>query len=148
MALRVLVAEDDPDHRFFISRALSSVDDVEVDLNVVEDGEEALDYLFGRGAFADADVPDLVILDLKMPRRNGLEVLAEVRSDPRLRAIPISMLSSSDRPEDIDETYSRGGNAYLRKRGFTQLRSDLHDATRFWAKTVELPRRPAAPTAS
>ncbi len=139
MALRVLVAEDDPDHRFFIARALGSVDDVEVEIELVEDGEEALDYLYARGQHAEAERPDLVLLDLKMPRRSGLEVLAEVKADPGLRAIPISVLSSSDRPEDIEETYRRGGNAYMRKRGFSQLSMDLHSATRFWAKTVELP---------
>jgi CheY-like chemotaxis protein len=139
--LRVLVAEDDADQRFFISTALEEVEGVSVVVEVVADGEQALDFLHRRGQHADAERPDLVLLDLKMPRRDGFEVLDEVRSHPDLRAIPVSVLSSSGRLEDIEESYRRGSNAYMRKRGYGEMRDDLHAAMRFWACIAQLPGR-------
>jgi CheY-like chemotaxis protein len=139
--LRVLVAEDDADQRFFISTALEEVEGVSVVVEVVADGEQALDFLHRRGQHADAERPDLVLLDLKMPRRDGFEVLDEVRSHPDLRAIPVSVLSSSGRLEDIEESYRRGSNAYMCKRGYGEMRDDLHAAMRFWACIAQLPGR-------
>jgi CheY-like chemotaxis protein len=141
--LRVLVAEDDPDHRFFIRRALEDIEDVSVEVVTVEDGAEALDLVHRRGAYADQPAPDLILLDLRMPRRSGLEVLDELKSDPTLRTIPVSILSSSDRAEDVLAAYRLGGNAYLRKRGLRELRADLGGAMRFWGQIVVLPTGPA-----
>jgi CheY-like chemotaxis protein len=141
--LRVLVAEDNPDHRYFITRALEGLEDVPLEVVTVEDGAEALDFVYRRGSYADQPAPDVILLDLKMPRRSGLEVLDELKSDPSLRTIPVSILSSSDRQEDVLEAYRLGGNAYLRKRGFTQLSSDLRGAMRFWGEIAVLPPSPA-----
>ncbi|MFP5308001.1 MAG: response regulator [Actinomycetes bacterium] len=141
--MNVLLVEDDADQRFFISTALSEVEGIEIRVAVVEDGQQALDYLHRRGAHRDADRPDLVLLDLKMPRRTGFEVLEEVRSHPELRTIPVSVLSSSERLEDVEESYRRGTNAYMRKRGFGEMARDLQAAMRFWACVASLPGRPA-----
>ncbi len=142
-ALRVLVVEDDIDHRFFIERALGEVEGLALDVSVVHDGQEALDYLGREGTYVDVERPDFILLDLRMPRRSGLEVLELVKGDPLLRRIPISVLSSSDRPEDVRAAYDLGGNAYIRKAvTYTALSEDLSEAARFWGLTALLPDPP------
>lgn len=138
--LRVLVAEDNEDHRFLTVRALQRSAGVRVEVDAVADGEEMLDYLYRRGAFGDVDRPHVVFLDLRMPRLDGLEVLARVKSDPDLAAIPVVVLSSSDRPEDVDAAYEGGSNAYVTKpRGVTSFERELAAITSYWIERAELP---------
>lgn len=140
--LHVLVVDDDEDHRFFIRRALKDVEGLELDVAVAHDGQEALDRLAQQGAHADAPRPDFILLDLRMPRMSGLEVLERIKSDPELREIPISVLSSSDSPEDVRTSYQLGSNAYIRKSmSFAELSQDLESAAHFWGLTAELPER-------
>ncbi len=116
--------------RGFILLVEDNVDDVELILRglrqkhvanqvvVVGDGAEALDYLFGTGAHADRDasvLPDLVMLDLKLPKVDGLEVLRRVRADPRTALLPVVILTSSDERSDLITGYSLGCNSYVRK---------------------------------
>ena len=140
-AVRVLVADDNADHRYLTVRALREAEGgPPVEVETVSDGEEALDYLYGRGAYADRARPHLMLLDLKMPRRSGLEVLAEVKADPRLRSMPVVVLSSSDRPEDVEATYRLGGNSFISKpAGMASLRDGLKEVTSFWTRTASLP---------
>lgn len=111
-------------------------------LEVVRDGEEALDYLFYRGRFAQRTTaqPRLVLLDLKLPRIDGLEVLAQVKSDDRTRSIPVIMLTSSKEPRDMHESYRRGVNSYVVKP--VDYR-EFHEAVRvlgsYWLN-INLPR--------
>ena len=103
---------------------------------VVRDGAEALDYLLKQGAYAGrtGGNPAVVLLDLKMPRMDGLEVLARVKSDPALRAVPVVMLTSSREEKDLVESYRLGVNAYVVKPvDFTQFVSAIEKVGMFWA---------------
>jgi len=86
-------------------------------VNAVMDGAEAISFLRQQGKYAEAPVPDLVVLDLNLPRKNGREVLAEVKSDPRLAKIPVVIFTSSQASSDVMRSYALGANCYLRKPG-------------------------------
>jgi two-component system, chemotaxis family, response regulator Rcp1 len=134
--LRVLLVEDDPDHRFLTSRALQAAEDVTVEVDAVADGAEALDFLYRRAGYETAQAPNLVILDLRMPRVGGLEVLAQVKTDPTLKKIPVVVLTGSDRPEDVDDTYRLGGNSFVTKP--VGLRA-LEEVAAYWTVRSALP---------
>ena len=139
-AVRVLIAEDNEDHLFLTVRALRSVDGVSLEIATVTDGQQALDYLHGRNEYIGRHRPDLVLLDLKMPKVDGLEVLKELKSDPELRAIPTVMLTSSERPEDIDRAYVLGGNSYVTKPASSSSLTDrLAGLGRYWTQLASLP---------
>ena len=113
----ILLVEDDEGHAVLITRAL---EDVEVPKRIywVTDGEEALDYLFHRGTYTDMDKsprPDLIILDLRLPKRDGQEVLQEIKKSEELRHIPVVILTNSMNEEDEVQAYSNYVNSYLHK---------------------------------
>lgn len=138
--IRVLVAEDNDDHRYLTMRSLRSQSDVQLEVEGVRDGQETLDFVYGRGDFADRVRPDLVILDLKMPRMGGLEVLAQLKGDPSTCAIPIVVLSSSDAVGDIDAAYATGTNSYITKPSTTGgFRDQMRCIATYWAERSELP---------
>lgn len=143
--LRVLVAEDNEDHLFLTTRALQQTNTtVHLEVEGVRDGEEALDYFYRRGKYESAERPHLLLLDLKMPKVNGLEVLERIKSDPELRAIPVVMLTSSDRPEDVEEAYRRGTNSYVTKPvSPSGMREGIREITDFWMQVAALPDPPA-----
>jgi CheY-like chemotaxis protein len=138
------VAEDNEDHLFLTTRALEQTNgSVRLEVQGVRDGEEALDYFYRRGKYQDAARPHLCLLDLKMPKVDGLEVLAKIKSDPELRSIPVVVLTSSDRPEDVAETYRRGGNSFVTKPvSPTGMREGLRDITDYWMHVADLPEPP------
>jgi two-component system response regulator len=113
----ILLVEDNPDDEALTLRALKK-NRIMNEVVVARDGAEALDYLFGTGAFAERDTseqPQLVLLDLKLPRFDGLEVLRRIRADARTRLVPVVVLTSSKEDEDIVRSYSLGANSYTRK---------------------------------
>jgi two-component system response regulator len=113
----ILLVEDNPDDVTLTLRALKK-NNVTNEVVVATDGVEALDYLFGTGAHAGrdvADMPDLVLLDLKLPRVGGLEVLQKIRADARTKLLPVVILTSSTEEKDLIEGYSLGANSYVRK---------------------------------
>jgi two-component system response regulator len=113
----ILLVEDNPSDADLTRRALSR-GHISNELVVVEDGQEALDYLCAEGAYAGrsiSETPALVLLDLKLPRVPGLEVLRLIRADPRIRRIPVVILTSSKEEEDIGAGYDLGVNSYVRK---------------------------------
>jgi CheY-like chemotaxis protein len=117
------------------------------DVVVVRDGAEALDYLYRRGSFArrPAGNPALVLLDLKMPKVDGLDVLRQVKADPQLRTIPIVVLTSSREEQDLVSTYHLGVNAYVVKPvEFTEFIEAVKLLGGFWAVLNEPPPRPDA----
>lgn len=142
--VRVLVADDNADHRFLIERALRGIDGVDLQVASVNDGEEAMAYLERRGRFVDEPRPHVMLLDLRMPRMSGLEVLDRVKGDPDLRTIPVCVLTSSDRPDDIDEAYRRGSNSYVVKSDVQHdIREGLACVSRYWGSFAALPEPPA-----
>jgi len=110
----VLLVEDDPGDVYLIREAFAH-NKVGNALHVVSDGVEALDFLRRRGPFADAPRPDLVLLDLNLPRRDGREILGEIKADEDLRTIPVVVLTTSEAEEDIARSYDLGANAYVTK---------------------------------
>ena len=113
----VLLVEDDLNDIFLVKRAFKKAQ-IQNPLQVVTDGQEAIHYLRGEGRYADREaypLPKLVVMDIKMPRRTGFEVLEWVKHDGPLRRIPIVIVSSSDNPADINRAYELGANAYMVK---------------------------------
>ena len=114
---RILVAEDDAADAFFLQRAFAKAG-VPSTLHFVRDGQEAVDYLHGEGKFSDRKeypVPHLLLLDLKMPRLSGFQVLDWLRQQPNLKRLPVIVFSSSDESQDVNRAYDLGANSYLVK---------------------------------
>lgn len=113
----ILLVEDNPSDVALTRRALERAH-IANTLVVASDGQEALDYLFGTGAYADRDTfrqPELTLLDIKLPKIGGLDVLRQIRADPRTHRIPVVILTSSDESPDIVTSYDIGINSYIRK---------------------------------
>jgi two-component system, response regulator len=114
---RILLVEDNPDDRDLAVRALKK-NKIINEIIVAGDGAEALDYMFGTGKYAGRDVndmPTVVLLDLKLPKVDGLEVLERIRADPRTRLQPVVVLTSSKQEQDVARSYKLGANSYVRK---------------------------------
>ena len=123
----ILLAEDDPNEVFLMQRAFQKAN-LKTPLFVVRDGQEAIDYLDRQGKFADTTrfpEPGLMLLDLKMPRKNGFEVLEWVRQQPGLRRLVVVVLTSSNQSGDIDRAYDLGTNSYTVKPGDFEMMIDL-----------------------
>jgi CheY-like chemotaxis protein len=137
--IEVLLVEDDPGDVLLIREAFD-FNKVHNNLNVVSDGEQALDYLRGAGDYAGRTRPDLVLLDLNLPRKDGREVLAEVKSDPDLRTIPIVVLTTSEAEEDVLKSYQLHANAYVTKPvDFERFVSIVRQIDDFFVSVVRLP---------
>ena len=138
----ILLAEDDPNDVLLVQRALQR-NHVANPLQVVRDGEEALAYLSGAGTFADRErhpLPVLMLMDLKMPRKSGLEVLEWVRRQPGLKRLPIIVLTSSNQSPDINRAYELGANSYLVKpAGFDSLLELVKNLDMYWLILNEKP---------
>lgn len=141
---RVLLAEDNEDHRFLTMRALRDHGSNSlVEIDAVIDGEEALDYVYRRGRYAGRQRPHLILLDLRMPRLDGFEVLRQLKSDADLHTIPVVVLTSSDRPDDVDTAYELGTNSYVTKPvTLAGMRERLTSLTDHWMIQASLPRPP------
>jgi CheY-like chemotaxis protein len=110
-------------------------------LHVVTDGEQALQFVRRQGSFADAPRPGLIMLDLNLPRRDGLEVLAELKADPELRVIPVVILTTSQAEEDIIRSYALHANAYVTKPvDFERFIEVIRQIDNFFITVVKLPR--------
>jgi len=143
--ITLLLADDDPDDRLLAEQALEK-SRVANDLRCVEDGEELLDYLRRRGKYADpkeSPRPGLILLDLNMPRKDGREALREIKGDPKLRDIPVIVLTTSKAEEDIARTYNLGVNSYITKPvKFSALVDVMKAIGKYWFEIVELPGHP------
>ena len=131
----ILLVEDNPSDVGLTQRALAK-SHVANELIVAEDGQEALDYLFGAGAYAGREVtelPALVLLDLKLPRVDGLEVLRQIRADERTRRLPVVILTTSREEQDVAQSYDLGANSYIRKPvDFTQFAQAIEQMGLYW----------------
>jgi CheY-like chemotaxis protein len=131
----VLLVEDDLNDIFLVKRAFKMAC-IQNPLQVATDGEEAINYLRGDGKYADREaypLPKLIVMDIKMPRRTGFEVLEWVKSDGLLRRIPIVIVSSSEDPEDINRAYELGANAYMIKPvDYREVEHLFNSITHYW----------------
>jgi CheY-like chemotaxis protein len=131
----VLLVEDDLNDIFLVKRAFKLAR-LETPLQVVTDGEEAIRYLKGEGRYADRGVyplPKLVVMDIKMPRLTGFEVLEQIKQEGPLRRIPIVIVSSSDRHEDVNRAYELGANAYMVKpMDYRSVEHLFESITHYW----------------
>ena len=138
----ILLVEDNPSDIELTKRALGK-SHVANELVVAEEGQAALDYVFGAGAYAGRDVtelPALVLLDLKLPRVDGLEVLRRIRADERTRRLPVVVLTTSKEEQDIAASYDRGVNSYIRKPvDFVQFAQAIQQLGLYWLVWNEAP---------
>ena len=140
--LTVLLVEDNPRDVRLTQRAFDQAN-VPHELRVVRDGDEALAYLHREGDYAAVDSsprPDMILLDLNLPRMGGHELMHHVRQDLRFRQVPIIVLTTSGRPDDVRQAYDNGANAYLLKPvEFSRFTEVIGHLASFWLETVELP---------
>ena len=135
----ILLVEDSPTDVFLARDALEQAKVLNT-LHVVTDGVEALEYLHRRGAYVDAVRPDLVLLDLNLPRKDGRQVLAEIKADPHLRRISVVVLTTSKAEEDILRAYGMHANGYITKPvDFDRFADVVKGIENFWFTIVSLP---------
>jgi two-component system response regulator len=131
----ILLVEDNPDDEALTLRALKK-NNILNEVVVARDGVEALDYLFGEGSYAGRDLnrmPEVILLDLKLPKIDGLEVLKRMRSDPRTKLLPVIILTASLRDQDVAESYGLGANSYIRKPvNFEQFTETVRQLGLYW----------------
>jgi CheY-like chemotaxis protein len=138
-AICILMVEDNPTDVMITKEALEHAK-VLNSLHVVEDGMEALDFLHRRGKYPKAPQPDLILLDLNMPRKNGQEVLAEIKADQRLKHIPVVVLTTSKAEEDVIKAYGLHANCYVIKPvDFDVFAEVVRSIQQFWFTVVTLP---------
>ncbi len=144
----ILLIEDNPDDEALTLRALKK-NNIINEVVVARDGAEALDYLFCRGKYADRDPqiqPELVLLDLKLPKVDGLEVLKALRSEPSTRRLPVVILTSSNEQRDILAGYDLGANSYIRKPvDFTQFTEAVRQLGMYWLVLNVSPQQSSTP---
>lgn len=140
--VEILIVEDNPADAELAQENLQEAKILNR-LHVVEDGEQAMEFLRQGGTYASAPTPDLILLDLNLPKRSGREVLAEIKSDRRLYVIPVVVLTSSEAEEDVVKSYALHANAYVRKpidlAGYQRV---VHAIEEFWLGVVKYPGRP------
>ena len=141
--IKVLLVEDNPDHAEITMKALEKGGCVKK-INIVTDGEQALCYLRGEGDYADRvkfPIPELVLLDIKLPKVDGIEVLRKIKHDPVLKKIPIIILTTSESDKDIANAYTEGANSYISKPvSFEKFIAKITDLGLYWVDTNILPR--------
>ncbi|GAA6616966.1 response regulator [Scytonema sp. NUACC26] len=138
----ILVAEDDPNDAFFIQRAFQKTQLIHT-LKVLEDGDAVINYLSGVGEYANRErypLPTLLLLDIKLPRLSGLEVLEWIRQQPDLKRLLVIMLTSSDQDSDINSAYELGANSYLTKPiGIDNLQEMVNIINQYWLRLNKQP---------
>ena len=139
-AAQILLVEDSPAD-IALTREVLEESRVLADLDVVEDGQAALDFLERATSDGGVRIPDLILLDLNLPKRNGFEVLREIKSDPDLRRIPVVVLTTSEEEADVFDSYDLQANSYITKpMDFQQFHAVIRAIEDFWFSVVRLPR--------
>ena len=139
----ILLVEDDPDHAELTVRALKE-NNILNEVYVASDGQEALDFVYHRGKYSDEKKfprPGLILLDIRLPKVDGLAVLKQLKDDPQFKSIPVIMLTTSDRDEEIAESYEGGANSYVVKpMDFEDFMKKVRELRLYWTITNSLPR--------
>jgi CheY-like chemotaxis protein len=144
--IEILLVDDNDDDVLLLEESLRDSKFVNL-LQVVRDGEEALNYLRRQGPFANATLPGLVLLDINMPKVNGFEVLSAMKEDPVLRTIPVVMLTTSTRDEDIVRSYSGGACSFVSKPvSFEKLKEVIKQFALYWSLVAVVPTIPGGGT--
>jgi len=139
--VQILIVEDNPADARLVREVMRD-SKILNEIHWVPDGVEAMAFLRRQGKYPQAPRPNLMFLDLNMPRKDGREVLSEVKSDPDLRRIPVVVMTSSQAEEDIARAYDQHANCYVRKPiSFEQFHAVVKTLENFWFSTVELPSR-------
>lgn len=137
--VNILLIEDNPGDVRLAQEAFKE-GNINVNLNVAMDGMEAINYLRKQGAFTDAVTPDLVLLDLNLPKKDGREVLSDIKADPKLRSIPVVILTTSNAEQDILNSYNLHVNCYINKPvDFDRFFDIIQKIEDFWLQTAILP---------
>ncbi len=137
--MEILLVEDNEDDILLEQEALADAKLVNL-MSVVRDGEEALAYLRRQGEYENARVPGLILLDINMPKKNGFEVLNEIKADPALMHIPVVMLTTSDNEADIIKSYARGACSFITKpMDFDKFRDVIRQFALYWALVSRIP---------
>ena len=140
-AVDLLLVEDNPGDVRLTEEALKD-GPVQVNLSVAKDGVEAVEFLTRTGRFQNAPRPDLILLDLNLPRKNGREVLAEIKSDPDLRQIPVIVMTTSKSEQDIERAYELNANCYITKPiELDDFLGVVHSIEDFWLTKAMLPAK-------
>ena len=141
--VEILLVEDSPTDVLFATEALQQAKLIN-NLHVVKDGVAALEFLEQKGTYADAPRPDLILLDLNLPRKDGRQVLAEIKASPILKLIPVVVLTTSKAEEDVLDAYGHHANCYITKPvDFAQFADVVRQVESFWFAVVTLPPKPA-----
>lgn len=140
--IEILIAEDNEDDLLLIEEAFGESKFLNL-FHIVRDGEEAMTYLRRQGPYAGAKRPGLVLLDINMPKMNGIEVLTEIKADPVLARLPVIIMTVSDREKDLVDSYSKGACSYIRKPvNFAKLCEVVSTFELYWTLVARIP--PAA----
>ncbi len=141
--VNILLVEDNENHAELTLRALQNNNLIN-DISVVKDGREALDFVYRRGEYRDTEKyprPGLILLDINLPKVNGLEVLETLKKDPDLKSIPIIMLTTSSRDEEIAKSYTGGANSYITKPvDFGEFAQKIKNIKLYWTIVNTLPK--------
>ncbi len=139
--VEILLVEDNPAETRLITEVFSEFE-FNVSMNTVKDGISAMDYLYRRGNYEDSEAPSLIILDLNLPKKNGREVLKEIKLDKNLKCIPVIILTTSNDDNDITESYNNYANAYMTKPAdFDKFKEIIQTFKDFWINKATLPRK-------
>lgn len=142
--VEILLVEDNPGDVDLTREALEHAK-VRIRLHVVDDGAKAVDFLYRRRAYADAPRPDVILLDLNLPKKDGRQVLAEIKADQNFTDIPVVVLTTSSADEDILRAYQLHANCYITKPvDLTQFLKVVESIEDFWLTVVKLPKRKSA----
>lgn len=141
--VRILLVEDNEDHALITELAIRDAQpevSEQLVVDTMSDGAEAMSFLRAEGDYATRQLPDLVLLDIKMPGVSGLDVLRSIRSDPALRLVPVVMLTTSAQGEDVREAYQQGANEYVTKPvRAEEFRTKVQAIPRYWSQVVYRP---------
>lgn len=138
--IRILMVEDDPGDVDLAREALKTVGETAVELIVVEDGEEAIGYLLRQGRYSNAPAPHLILLDLNLPRKDGREVLQEIKNNDQLKSIPVVIMTTSTAVKDIEFAYQHAANCYITKPfEFVHYTRTFKAICEFWFNIATLP---------
>ena len=139
--MELLLVEDNEDDILLEQEALAEANLVNL-MSVVRDGEEAMAFLRREGRYQSAQTPGLILLDINMPKKNGFEVLNEIKADPALAHIPVVMLTTSDSEADVVKSYTKGACSYITKpMDFDKLREVVKQFALYWALVARVPSR-------